>query len=122
MEHIRSVKDHTETGHRGKPARGIQFVSISAGCDGMPQVDTEAIRLKAGDTLKFVGDVEFSIRFPDDSPRCDKLLKSRRRAVSIKIPETICTCGDGTEKTRRYKYDVIIGDRVLDPEIVIEPR
>lgn len=122
MEHVHPVKHPHPADHRGKTARGIQFVRVSTGCDGMPQVDTEAIRLKAGDTLKFVGDSEFSIRFPHGSPRCDKLLNSRRRAVSIKIPATICNCDDGTEKTRSYKYDVIIGDRVLDPEIVIEPR
>ncbi len=98
------------TGANAGQAHVIKVSSIG----GMPMVDLDAIYAKPGDKVVFVGDGvdSFEILFPGAKPIPNASSRNTTNgAIIVKIEDA---AADGT-----YKYDVRIGDTVLDPYIII---
>lgn len=81
--------------------------------NGMPSVDCDAIELWStkGEQVEWVSEHDFVICFPRESPFESRHFHPRSPA-SGRIKEGA---------TGRYKYNVEIGGRVLDPTIIVKP-
>lgn len=82
---------------------------------GMPVVDNDAVVLDDGQKMVWVGPENMVVRFPKGSPFKVEKLKSRAGVINIKAERMDWKKG---ELLREYKYEVIIGDIVLDPILI----
>lgn len=95
-------------------------IMVSVGDDGTPEVDTDTLTVCEGDTVRWVfqgAARQFSIQFTGDpgSPfdwneQTGATVTGVVRAGAVK---------DGQET--RYKYDVLVDGKKLDPRIIVVP-
>jgi hypothetical protein len=93
---------------------------VSVGADGMPEVDTESLTVCEGDTVRWIfrGTArKFSILFTsaEDSPFDWK--EQTGATVTGTVRQGAVKDGQQTP----YKYDVQVGERTLDPKIIVVP-
>lgn len=82
---------------------------------GALTVDNDAVVVDDGQRIVWVGPENMVVRFPKGSPFKAEQLKSRGGIINVQA-ERIDWKKD--ELLREYKYEVIIGDIVLDPIII----
>lgn len=94
------------------PGTNTAVVKVSLDETGMPQVDFETVVVEWGQRIIWVGPQEMSIRFPKGSPFDETKLSTRDAVINRVMPKQ-------KEKEIEYKYDVIVGDKVLDPRMIV---
>ena len=97
-----------------------QPIMVSVGADGMPEVDTESLTVCEGDTVRWIfqGTVrQFSILFTsaEDSPF--DWIQQTGATVTGTVRQGAVKDGQQTP----YKYDVKVGEKALDPKIIVVP-
>jgi len=95
-------------------------IMVSVGADGMPQVDTDSLTVCEGDTVRWIfrgAAREFAILFTsaEDSP----FDWNRQTGATVTGVVRQGAAKDGQQTD--YKYDVQVGDKVLDPKIIVVP-
>jgi hypothetical protein len=91
-------------------------VMVTVGADGMPVVDRDPIRACEGDTIRWVfqgGARELSVIFTD----ADNSPFDWDRQTGATVTGTV---RPGAAQVGGFKYDVEVGGRRLDPQIIIE--
>lgn len=92
-------------------------IKVSLGDDGMPSIDTDPLVIKEGQRVVWVGPAEMDIRFPKTTPFSKGNLPTRNAVINMKIPKQK-KWGE-KEEYKKFKYDVVVGKKVLDPVIII---
>lgn len=96
-----------------------QTVHISLNSQGMPVVDRSSVDVNAGGRVTFLGPNSFEIRFPGSTPCSSKTYSTTCGELELTIRSNACS---SPPNYTSYKYDVKVGNKVLDPEIrVHEP-
>jgi plastocyanin len=95
-------------------------IMVSVGADGMPKVDPESLSVCEGDKVRWVfrgAAREFSILFTsaEDSP----FDWNRQTGATVTGVVRAGAVKDGQETS--YKYDVQVGEKTLDPKIIVVP-
>lgn len=108
-----AVADACERGTR-KP------IMVSVGADGMPKVDPETLTVCEGDTVRWVfrgAARDFSVLFTsaDDSPF------DWNRQTGATVTGTVRQGAVKGGQQTPYKYDVQVGEKTLDPKIIVVP-
>ena len=108
-----------------RPIKGTNTAVVKIGLDekGVPFVENEAVVVKVGQRIVLVGPFDFSIRFPKETPFEEQKYETRDAVLNFIVPESL----EKVMKEKRqeklvFKYDIIAGDRVLDPLMIILPR
>jgi hypothetical protein len=97
-----------------------QPIMVTVGDDGMPQVDTDSLTVCEGDTVRWIfrgAARQFSILFTsaEDSP----FDWNRQTGATVTGVVRAGAVKDGQQTP--YKYDVQVGDKILDPKIIVVP-
>jgi plastocyanin len=97
-----------------------QPIMVTVGADGMPEVDTDSLTVCEGDTVRWIfrGTArQFSILFTsaEDSPFDWK--QQTGATVTGTVRQGAVKDGQQTP----YKYDVKVGEKTLDPKIIVVP-
>ena len=97
-----------------------QPIMVSVGADGMPEVDTDSLTVCEGDTVRWVfqgAARQFSILFrsAEDSP----FDWNRQTGATVTGVVRQGAVKDGQQTP--YKYDVQVGEKTLDPKIIVVP-
>lgn len=96
-----------------------ETVHITLDNQGVPVVDRSSVDVFAGGSVTFLGPSNFEIRFPGSTPCSSKTYSTTCGELALTIRTN--ACGNPPSYTS-YKYDVKVGNKVLDPEIrVHEP-
>jgi plastocyanin len=108
-----AVADACERGTR-KP------IMVSVGADGMPKVDPETLTVCEGDTVRWVfrgAARDFSVLFTsaEDSPF------DWNRQTGATVTGTVRQGAVKGGQQTPYKYDVQVGEKTLDPKIIVVP-
>ncbi|MFL0811402.1 MAG: hypothetical protein K6L76_13370 [Agarilytica sp.] len=82
---------------------------------GALMVDNDAVVVDDSQRIVWVGPEGMVVRFPKGSPFKAEKLKSRAGVINVQAERIDWKKG---ELLREYKYEVIIGDIVLDPIII----
>lgn len=95
-------------------------IMVTVGADGMPEVDTDSLTVCEGDTVRWIfrgAARQFSILFTsaEDSPFDWK--QQTGATVTGTVRQGAVKDGQQTP----YKYDVKVGERTLDPKIIVVP-
>lgn len=95
-------------------------IMVSVGADGMPKVDPETLTVCEGDTVRWVfrgAARDFSVLFTsaDDSPF------DWNRQTGATVTGTVRQGAVKGGQQTPYKYDVQVGDKTLDPKIIVVP-
>ena len=91
-------------------------VMVTVGADGTPVVDRDPIRACEGDTIRWVfqgGARELSVIFRDDAS--SPFDWNRQTGATV-----TGTVRAGASERGPFKYDVEVGGRRLDPQIIVE--
>lgn len=111
--------------HIDVPIKGTDTAVVRIGLDEkkMPFVENKAVVVTVGQRVLLVGPEEFSIVFPEASPFADRKYETRDAVMNFVIPEYLQTVikKKGVDYLV-FKYDIVVGDAVLDPYFVIMPR
>ncbi|MDM7861376.1 hypothetical protein QTP81_12290 [Alteromonas sp. ASW11-36] len=91
-------------------------VKVSLDRTGMPYIDAKVVELEVGQRLVWVGPSRMIIRFPKASPFRTSNLRTKDGVINQVIPKQ----DFGEQNQLEFKYDVIVGDKVLDPIIIIK--
>lgn len=108
-----------------RPIKGTDTAVVQIGLDedGMPFVEKNTVVVRVGQRIVLVGPYDFAIRFPNGSPFAEDKYETRDAVMNFVVPveleEMMRKKGD---KRAAYKYDIIAGDKVLDPMMIILPR
>ncbi|TQV86074.1 hypothetical protein FKG94_00495 [Exilibacterium tricleocarpae] len=94
-------------------------VRISLDKEGMPQVDIETVVVKVGQRVVFVGPTEFTINFPEDTPFDRQKFETGDAVINLVIPQRVKRKFQQNIQEIKFKYDVIVGDKVLDPHMIV---
>ena len=89
-------------------------IKISVGKDGMPKVSAETVILEEGQRIVWAGPSKMEIKFPKGSPFKSRVLETENGVINKVIPR-----GQQKEKEKKYKYDVVVDGKVLDPFMII---
>lgn len=96
-------------------------VKVELDKEGNPKVDTEVFVVYEGQRVVWVGPKEMVIRFPEGSPFKKEKLYTKDAVINKIIPKQ-----RSKEFKKRgeikFKYDVIVGKKVLDPFMIIKTR
>ena len=97
-----------------------QPIMVTVGADGMPEVDTDSLTVCEGDTVRWIfqgAARQFSILFTSagDSPFDWK--QQTGATVTGTVRQGAVKDGQQTS----YKYDVKVGEKTLDPKIIVVP-
>ena len=97
-----------------------QPIMVTVGADGMPEVDTDSLTVCEGDTVRWIfqgAARQFSILFTSagDSPFDWK--QQTGATVTGTVRQGAVKDGQQTP----YKYDVKVGEKTLDPTIIVVP-
>jgi plastocyanin len=97
-----------------------QPIMVTVGADGMPEVDIDSLTVCEGDTVRWIfqGSArQFSILFTsaEDSPFDWK--QQTGATVTGTVRQGAVKDGQQTP----YKYDVKVGEKTLDPKIIVVP-
>jgi plastocyanin len=95
-------------------------IMVSVGADGMPKVDPETLTVCEGDTVRWVfrgAARDFSVLFTsaDDSPF------DWNRQTGATVTGTVRQGAVKGGQQTPYKYDVQVGEKTLDPKIIVVP-
>lgn len=95
-------------------------IMVSVGADGMPKVDPDTLKVCEGDTVRWVfrgAARDFSVLFTsaEDSPF--DWNEQTGATVTGTVREGAVKDGQQTP----YKYDVKVGEKTLDPKIIVDP-
>ncbi|VUD64232.1 hypothetical protein TDB9533_03272 [Thalassocella blandensis] len=107
------------------PIKGTDTAVVQIGLDeeGMPFVENDSVVVTVGQRIVLVGPFEFSIRFPKGSPFEEDKYQTRDAVMNFIVPLEL---EEQMKKKRAdrlvFKYDIIAGDKVLDPMMIILPR
>ena len=91
-------------------------VMVTVGADGIPVVDRDPIRACEGDTIRWVfqgGARELAVIFRDDAS--SPFDWNRQTGATV-----TGTVQAGASERGPFKYDVEVGGRRLDPQIIVE--
>ena len=91
-------------------------VMVTVGADGTPVVDRDPIRACEGDTIRWVfqgGARELAVIFRDDAS--SPFDWNRQTGATV-----TGTVQAGASERGPFKYDVEVGGRRLDPQIIVE--
>lgn len=99
--------------------RGTSTAVVKVRLDenGMPAVDTDPIVVREGQRIVWAGPTDMTIRFVGESPAGKVGFSTRDAVVNLKIPKQ--SSWNKGEEYKKFKYDVVVGDQVLDPIIII---
>jgi plastocyanin len=95
-------------------------IMVSVGADGMPKVDPDTLKVCEGDTVRWVfkgAARDFAILFTsaEDSP----FEWNRQTGATVTGVVRAGAVKDGQQTP--YKYDVQVGEKTLDPKIIVVP-
>ncbi len=108
-----------------EPIQGTNtaVVEIALDKNGMPTVFSETIKVEIGKRVVWLGPEEFVIEFPEESPFKENKLFTQNGVINEIIPEEAFEYFSKQERFKKFKYNVIVRDQVLDPYLVIiDPR
>ncbi len=91
-------------------------VNVSLDEDGMPSINIDTVVVKEGQRVVWVGPKDMVVRFPESSPFKEKQLSTRDAVINEVVPSQ---SWKGAETTKRFKYDVVVGGKVLDPFLIV---
>ena len=94
-------------------------IRISLGRDGTPRVDIATVVVKVGQRVVFVGPEEFTIDFPQDTPFNSKRIDAENAVINLVVPEQVRGKAQSGAKTIKFKYDVIVNGKRLDPHMIV---
>ncbi len=92
-------------------------VKVSIDENGMPSIDTDPLVIKEGQRVVWVGPSEMSIKFPGKTPFSKGKLPTRDAVINMKVPKQKKWAK--SEEYKKFKYDVVVGDKVLDPVFIL---
>ncbi len=79
--------------------------------NGNPRVDNNTITVIPGDRVIFVGPDTYSIDFPEGTPFNMAKFSATNAVINVRVSQNA--------KPRKYKYNVRVGDKVLDPHVIV---
>lgn len=91
-------------------------VEVSIGDDGMPSVKNDSVLVKVGQRIVWVGPEDMTIRFPKGSPFKNAKLPTKNSVINMLVPKQRWK---EKEEEKKFKYDVIVNGKVLDPFLII---
>ncbi len=114
-----AVKDSCDCADEGVVLQGTNtaVVRISLDGNGVPRVSAEKVVVNVGQRIVWVGPEKMEIKFPEESPFKERVLKTDNGVINRVAPEQ-----KFKGKEKRYKYDVVVNGKVLDPFIIIRKR
>lgn len=92
-------------------------VKVSLDKKGMPYIDTDPVVVKEGQRVVWVGPTDMSIKFHAETLFGKEGLSTRDAVINLKIPKQ--NKWSDNERFKKYKYDVVVGDKVLDPIFIV---
>ncbi len=92
-------------------------VKVLLDADGMPVVDTDPVVIEEGQRVVWVGPTDMAVRFGKKNPFGKEKLSTRDAVINVKVPKSKSWGKDEQYKT--FKYDVLVGDQVLDPIFIV---
>lgn len=95
--------------------------------DGTPVAAPETVTIRSDQRVIIVGPRRYSIIFPNGSPFGDEAGEITERfdtdngVINLEVsPANIREAKEKGLKERKYKYDVKVGNKVLDPHFIIK--
>jgi hypothetical protein len=95
-------------------------IVVSVGADGTPAVDTDSVTVCEGDIVRWVfkGEArDFAIIFTSATESPFEWDRQTGATVTGTVKPGAAKGGQSTP----YKYDVQVGEKTLDPKIIVEP-
>ena len=89
-------------------------VEVRLDSSGMPQVVTDPVIVNAGQRIVWVGPTKMTIAFAKNDYLKVERLSTRNAVINLELP-----VDDSKTGKTEIKYDIIVGDQVLDPIIII---
>ncbi len=112
--HAKREMSHDEISVIKGTETAVVEVSLDEG--GMPSVNIDTVVVKEGQRIVWVGPKDMVVRFPESSPFKEKQLSTKDAVINVVVPEQ---SWDNKEKTKRFKYDVVVNGKVLDPFFIL---
>ncbi len=102
------------------PLKGTNTAVVRIMLDqrGMPSVAEETVVIKSGQRVVWVGPKEFSIIFPEGSPFEQDEFRTDDAVIKAEVPRNSDKRILKGEKKIKFKYDIRVGDMVLDPHVI----
>ena len=97
-----------------------QPIMVTVGADGMPEVDTDSLTVCEGDTVRWIfqgAARQFSILFTSAGDSPFEWKQQTGATVTGTVRQGAVKDGQQTP----YKYDVKVGEKTLDPKIIVVP-
>ena len=94
-------------------------VVVAVGSDGMPVVKSTTVEVEEGQRVVWVGPKNMEIRFGNGTPFKASKLVTDNAVVNVEVPRLKWEKG---EKVKKYKYDVVVDGKVLDPFLIVRSR
>lgn len=92
-------------------------IEVSLDDAGMPVVSAKSVEVMEGQRVVLVGPFDMSVRFPKGSPFDKVKFSTKNAVVNLIVPKQKW---EKDEKTKTFKYDVLVGKKVLDPFLIIK--
>lgn len=107
-----------------RPIKGTDTAVVEIGLDskGMPFVKRKGVVVKVGQRVVLVGPEKFNIRFPEGTPFESAEYETGDAVMNFEIPREIKKSFKNEKEPLIFKYDIIVGNQVLDPFIIIMPQ